>query len=474
MRKRAKKNKGEWADREHRDPVVKGLRLRKQPSGRTLYYAVYRRPVRDETTGKLKSKTTRTALGRADHMSLSEARKAASVALSAARLAVGKGLTGDRVKDHVTRALLHLDKSVEEIESAAAKQDSCPTVEKFIDEKYGPWLSAKQKYAKDGREIGRLKYILGLFEPELDLLGMKLNKVGSEQIEDWLTKRRSTKSARTGKVPASMTIQRDLVAISGLFAAAIKPYKLIAVNPVAEVEHKAVKNEIVRFLGSNEDDPDEEARLLRALVERETRKRQKRIAYNAWAKERGYPPKPDLPEDEYADYLRPMVLLALNTGMRRGQLLSLRWKHVEFRKAKSGENTSTVRVPGQITKNGKPHVMPLNDFATAVLRKWQKQSPTKFDKNAFVFPGKDGKRRTDLRRAWRRVLRDAKIKNFRFNDCRHHFASQLVMNGEPLNTVRELMNHRDLQMTLRYAHLAPDHKRQSVGSLATDKATWTV
>lgn len=470
MGKRANNEKAS----EKADSAVKGLRIREQPSGRTLYYAVYRRPVRDEVTGKLKSKTTRTTLGRGEHMSRSEARNAAKRALGAARLAVSKGLTGDRVKDYVTRELLNLDRSVEEIEAAAAKQDNCPTVDKFIDEKYGPWLAAKQKYAKNGREIARLKYILKLFEPGLNLLSMKVNKVGSEQIEDWLTKRRSTVSARTGKIPASMTIQRDLVAISGLFAHAIRPRKIISLNPVAEVEHKAVKNEIVRFLGSNEEDKKEEERLLKALERREKRKREKRVAYNQWAKERGYELRPEYPEDQYTDHLRPMVLLAMNTGMRRGQLFSLRWKHVEFRKGKSGENNSTIRVPGQITKNNKPHVLPLNDYATAVLRKWHNQSTGKFNKNAFVFPGKKGKRLYDIRRAWKSVLRDAKIKDFEFRHLRHHFASQLVMNGEPLNSVRELMTHRDLQMTLRYAHLAPDHKRDSVQTLATDKKKWTI
>jgi integrase len=451
---------------------VPGLLVRVQPSGRKYFYVRYRRPVPDKKSNESRDKPTQQCIGRSDHMTLDDARKAAGVALSAARLAVNSGLTGDNVKDQVARNLLNRDKSISEIEAEKAKRDNCPTVEKFIDERYGPWLAAKQKYAKDGRETARLKYILRLFKQDLDLLNKKVNEVGSEQIEDWLTKRRSTKSIRTGKIPASMTIQRDLVMISGVFACAIRPYKLISTNPVAEVEHKAVKNEIVRFLGSNEDDPNEEDRLLKALQDRETRKREKRKAYNAWAKERGYPQKPELAEDQYVDHLRPMVLLALDTGMRRGQLFSLIWRHVEFRKTKSGENNSTVRVPGQFTKNGKPHVVPLTDRATDVMRKWHKQSPTKFKKDAFVFPGKKGERLNDIRRAWRRVLRDVKIKDFRFNDCRHHFASQLVMNGEPLNTVRELMNHRSLQMTLRYAHLSPDHKRESVRSLEKDATKW--
>ena len=83
----------------------------------------------------------------------------------------------------------------------------------------------------------------------------------------------------------------------------------------------------------------------------------------------------------------------------------------------------------------------------------------------LVFPGKDGKPLDNVRRSWGKVLEDAKIKSFRWHDLRHHFASKLVMAGVDLNTVRELLGHADLTMTLRYARLSPDHKAEAVARL---------
>ena len=62
-------------------------------------------------------------------------------------------------------------------------------------------------------------------------------------------------------------------------------------------------------------------------------------------------------------------------------------------------------------------------------------------------------------------MKRAGLDNFRFHDCRHHFASRLVMADVPLNTVRDLLGHSEISMTLRYAHLAPEHKAEAVAKL---------
>jgi integrase len=73
----------------------------------------------------------------------------------------------------------------------------------------------------------------------------------------------------------------------------------------------------------------------------------------------------------------------------------------------------------------------------------------------------------DVKKSWYPVVKAAKLTGFRFHDLRHTFASKLVMLGIDLNTVRELLGHSDIKMTLRYAHLAPEHKAAAVAKLVS-------
>jgi site-specific recombinase XerD len=106
----------------------------------------------------------------------------------------------------------------------------------------------------------------------------------------------------------------------------------------------------------------------------------------------------------------------------------------------------------------------MNGTLTDTLKEWQKQTGGGGEKLVFPSP-KSGEVMDNCKTAWARLLKDAGISNFRWHDMQHDFASQLVMNGVDLNTVRELMGHADLKMTLRYAHLAPSAKMKAVETL---------
>lgn len=114
---------------------------------------------------------------------------------------------------------------------------------------------------------------------------------------------------------------------------------------------------------------------------------------------------------------------------------------------------------GEITKNSSSRYIPLNDEAYNLLNQLYNKSDLK---NGLVFPSKNNQPFNHVKRSWASVLEKAEISQFRWHDLRHHFASKLVMAGVDLNTVRELLGHSDIKMTLRYAHLAPEHKINAV------------
>ena len=209
----------------------------------------------------------------------------------------------------------------------------------------------------------------------------------------------------------------------------------------------------VRYLSD-----DERARLLAALDAREARLREERARYNQWLAERGKPLLPDLQGVPFSDYFKPMVLLALNTGIRRNALLSLVWGDVDL-------HNRFLLLRAASAKSGKSGYVNLNRTALEVLESWKKQAPDA-SPASLVFPSpKNGQKMDNCDSAWERLLKDAEIKNFRWHDMRHDFASRLVMAGVDLNTVRELLGHADLKMTLRYAHLAPEAKQRAVEKL---------
>ena len=326
---------------------------------------------------------------------------------------------------------LNADKRAAEAKALAEKNRH--TFKTFIEDVYAPWVATERKSGKD--TLQRLR----IFYPDFGNSPL-------EEISAWVVQKWATKRTKEG---VKITTNNRLIA--GLKAALAKAveWNIIAEHPLAKLKASggADGNKVVRYLT-----PDEEISLRDALDLREEQIRAKRASGNAWRRERHYEEKPELVAD-YADYLKPMVLISLNTGIRQGELLSLTWADVDLDRA-------MLTVHGDKAKSGKTRHIQLNREALGVFQQWKEQSGEK-----LVFPSRTGGQMDNVQKAWTTVLGIARIADFRWHDLRHTFASKLVMCGVDLNTVRELMGHADIKMTLRYAHLGAEHKQAAVDSL---------
>ena len=381
---------------EVRDTKLKGLLLRVQPSGVMSYYVQYARGRRE-------------SLGRADAITPAQARENAKAVLGIVYSGRDPMATRRKEKSH--------------------------TFTSFIDEVYKPWAEANLRSHKI--TVARLK---GNFP---DLQDKKLDDITPWLVEKW-------RSAKLKAGAQKTTLNRTLNDLKSSLAKAVE-WGLIETHPIAGVKRIRVDtNPEARFLSG-----DEHKRLIKALDGRENKLRAERERANDWRRARDYPLLADLRTHAFADHLKPMVILSLNTGLRRGELFGLTWRSVHLK-----EKYITVR--GTNTKNQRTRHIPLNAEALTCLTKWQEQAPAS---EGLVFPGKGGKKFDNVNSSWRRIVKDAQVQKFRWHDLRHTFASHLVMKGVDLNTVRELLGHSDLQMTLRYAHLSPDHKAAAVARL---------
>lgn len=378
---------------EVRDTELRGFLLRVRPNGTMSYVAEYAR-------GK------RITIGPTSALKAEQARK--------------------KAHEYISSAVLGDDPMQKR------KAQRAHTLSSFVSEHYEPWVKAHLRYP--GEAIRRME----LFLPTLG--SRKLPEIDAFSIEKW-------RSARLKEV-TPLTCNHDLDVLRAALNKAVE-WNMLEVHPMRTVKRSRVDDSAkVRYLSE-----DESKRLRRALDAREEKRRKNRDAANRWRRQRGYPLFS--PFGAFTDHLKPLTLIALNTGMRRGELFNLAWSDVDM----SGR---IVTIVGKTAKSGKTRHIPLNDEAFDVLLKWHGQRGN----SELVFPSPDdGDRMGSIKTAWLRLMRSAKIGNFRFHDTRHDFASQLVMAGVDLNTVRELLGHSDIKMTLRYAHLAPQKLAAAVAML---------
>jgi integrase len=374
------------------DKNLSGFIVRVQPSGRKTYYCQFAR-------GK------RARLGRADVLTPTEARNKAITILN--QVATGEN---------------------------PSKRNGIPTLKSFIEKEYEPWVKANRRTG--------LETVVRIRAHFADLNEQQLTAINSKTIEQWRTER-----LNAGIKPS--TINRDIACLKTVLAKALE-WDAIAIHPLQKLKPLKVDTKsTVRFLSTDEED-----RLRATLDEREARIRTDRRNANEWRRRRGYELYASLDDLAFVDHLKPLVLLALNTGLRRGELFNLRWQHVDLA-------NKNLTVLGTSAKSGKTRHIPLNTEAHAILDAWQKQSIS----SELVFPSATGSRFDNISSSWEGVLKAAGITKFRFHDLRHTFASKLVMAGVNLYVVKELLGHHSIEMTERYAHLAPEHKAEAVARL---------
>lgn len=371
---------------EIRDLAMKGLILRVQPSGYKAWIVEWAR-------GKRKT------LGFAGHLTLDEARAQTLQAMAQA--------LQDKLPD------------------IAGKTVTSPTLRDFLAQRYEPW--AIEELRGGARYVERIRVTFPGF------LDQPLSAIDHESIEDWWRARVHTRGDEAQPV-AKATASRDLACLRSALSRAVE-WKLLESNPLMGLRNRSVASrKVVRYLSE-----DEERRLRAALASRDAYMAAARASANYWREQRGRVRYPEIGEGGFGDHLTPVVLLAMNTGLRRKELLTLQWADVDL-----AGRMLTVRA--STAKSGKERHIPFNAEAWDALTRWQAQ---RGESVGDVFPVRD------VKKAWANLLEGAEIVNFRFHDLRHHFASRLVRAGVDLNTVRELLGHADLKMTLRYAHLCP-------------------
>lgn len=269
--------------------------------------------------------------------------------------------------------------------------------EVFADEYFD--LHCKVNHSSVGKSSGsQLKSLKEFFG------GRYLHEITPMEIEKY-------KNERIKHVSPA-TVNRNLARIKALFNKAIQWKKFDGENPMKHIRFLKEDNHKLRYL---------EKEQISKLI------------------------------DSCRGFLKPLVIVALNTGMRRWELFTLKWQNIDV-------NQKLIYLLE--TKSGKKREIPMNE---AVINAFI--SIRKHPKSPYVFYKPDGEHIRDVRKCFGSALKKAGIKDFRFHDLRHSFASQLAMAGVDLNTIRELLGHSDLKTTLIYAHLSKDHTMRAVNLL---------
>jgi integrase len=286
------------------------------------------------------------------------------------------------------------------------------TLGELVDRYIGEVLPTKPKAGDRKTQLKWFKSEIGPYT---------LADITASKITECRKKLESEPNKR-GDLRSPATVNRYLAALSHAFTVAVNEWGWLDDSPMRKVSRPTEPRGRVRFLSddvtnpSGEKIPGERTRLLEAC------------------------------EASNNPYLYPVVVLALSTGMRRNEIMGLRWPDVDL---------NAGRLVLHETKNGERRGVPLVGKALNLLREHSKVRRLDTD---LLFPSKvKPQKPMDLRATWLSAVAKARIEDFHFHDLRHTAASYLAMNGASLAEIAEILGHKTLQMVKRYAHLSQEH-----------------
>ena len=244
--------------------------------------------------------------------------------------------------------------------------------------------------------------------------GYVLDEINPHLIENYKAERLKSTARKSKEKISRSSINRELTILKKMLNLAVD-WGHLSSNPTMKIKLFSEKDNLMERILTKE----EEKRLLEAA-----------------AKE-----------------LKPILVIALNTGMRRGEILNLEWEQIDFERKQ-------IRV--EHTKNGKTRIIPVNSELSVLLNDMNRARNADF---LFENP-RTGKPLTNVNRSFKTACRKASLKDLRFHDLRHSFASRLVESGVDLITVKELLGHSTVRVTERYTHPNQEQKKRAVEILA--------
>lgn len=172
-------------------------------------------------------------------------------------------------------------------------------------------------------------------------------------------------------------------------------------------------------------------------------------------------------KDDFPEHY-PFFLTAFSTGMRHGELRALQWKDIDFDNGIIRVRRNMWRHQTGSPKGRRARNIPMHSYLKATLRAHHEFNPR--TRYVFSLSDKAPYGINGGRKVMKRVCENISLRRLRFHDIRHTFASQLVMKGQPIRVVQELLGHSDLKTTEIYAHLAPEFSAQAIECLTFKKA----